>query len=63
MDFSGIYRFGSITTKSGKTIKLDEIDKDKDGKISQQEFNFIQKELGLDTVEFLDETKRRKKRY
>ena len=51
MSFSGIYQFGNITTKNGQNINLDDIKTDNDGKISQRTYNFIQKELGLDTVE------------
>lgn len=55
MSISGIYQFGKLTLNNGKVINFDDIDTDKDGKISQQEFNFIQKELGLDIVEFVEE--------
>ncbi len=63
MSFSGIYQFqfGSLTAKNGRVINFDDIDTDKDGKITQQEFNFIQKELGLDIVEFADEDKKSEK--
>ena len=61
MSIIGIYQFGSLTTKNGKVINFEDIDTDKDGKISQQEFNFIQKELGLDIVEFVDEPKKNDK--
>ena len=54
MSISGFYPFGELVTKSGKVINFDEIDRDGDGKISQREFNFIQKELCLDTVELTD---------
>ena len=62
MSINGIYQFGTLTTKSGKIINFDDIDRDKDGKISQQEFNFIQKELGLDIVEFVDEDNKGEKK-
>jgi len=55
VSINGIYQFGTLTAKNGKVINFDEIDRDKDGKISQQEFIFIQKELCMDTVEFLEE--------
>ena len=61
MSISGFYPFGELVTKSGKVINFDEIDRDGDGKISQREFNFIQKELGLDTVELSDEQKKGEK--
>lgn len=51
MSINGIYQFGAITTKSGKVLEFEDMDKDRDGKISQQEYNFIQKNLCLDTVE------------
>ncbi len=51
MSFNGIYHFGTITTKNGKVLDFDDIDKDRDGKISQQEYNFIQKNLCMDTLE------------
>lgn len=59
MSINGIYQFGTLTTKSGKVIDFDDIDRDKDGKISQQEFNFIQKELCMDTVELTEETQKK----
>lgn len=58
MSINGIYQFGTLTTKSGKVINFDDIDRDKDGKISQQEYNFIQKELCMDTVELTDEAQK-----
>ena len=63
MSFSGIYQFqfGTLTAKNGRVINFDDIDTDKDGKITQQEFNFIQKELGLDIVEFVDEKQKGEK--
>lgn len=61
MSISGIYQFGTLTTKSGKVINFDEIAKDNDGKISRQQYLFIQKELGLDTVEFLEESQKGEK--
>ena len=50
MSINGIYQFGALTTKSGKVLEFEDMDKDRDGKISQQEYNFIQN-LCLDTVE------------
>ena len=61
MSISGIYQFGTLTTKSGKVIDFDQIAKDCDGKISRQQYMFIQRELGLDTVEFLDESQKGEK--
>ena len=55
MSFTGIYQFGNITTKNGQTIDFDNIKTDKDGKMSQRTYSFIQKELGLDTVELSNE--------
>ena len=55
MNFSGIYQFGSLTTRNGEVLRFEDIDTDANGKISQQEFNFIQKELGMDTVEFAEQ--------
>jgi len=55
MNFSGIYQFGAITTRNGDVIRFEDIDTDCNGKISQQEFIFIQKELGMDTVEFSEQ--------
>jgi len=55
MNFSGIYQFGSLTTRNGEVLRFEDIDTDCNGKISQQEFNFIQKELGMDTVEFAEQ--------
>ena len=62
MSINGVYQFGSLTTKSGRVINFDDIDLDKDGKISQQEFNFIQKELGMDTLELTDEKQKGEKK-
>lgn len=61
MSINGIYQFGTLTTKSGKVINFDDLDTDKDGKLSQQEFNLIQKELGLDIVEFINEEQKGEK--
>jgi len=61
LSISGIYQFGTLTTKSGKVINFDEIARDNDGKISRQQYLFIQKELGLDTVEFLEESQKGEK--
>ena len=61
MSFSGIYQFGNITTKNGQIIDLDNIKTDKDGKMSQRTYNFIQKELGLDTVELSEEPQKGEK--
>ena len=61
MSINGIYQFGTLTTKSGKVINFEDIDLDKDGKISQKEYMFIQQELGLDTVEFIDEKQKGEK--
>ena len=54
MSFTGIYQFGTITTRTGQVLRFEDVDTDGDGKISQQEFNFIQKELCMDTVELSD---------
>ena len=59
MSINGIYQFGTLTTKSGKVIDFNDIDRDKDGKISQQEYNFIQKELCMDTVELTEENQQK----
>ena len=61
MSFSGIYQFGNITTKSGQVIDFDSIKTDSDGKITQRTYNFIQKELGLDTVELSEEAQKGEK--
>ena len=61
MSFTGIYQFGNITTKNGQTIDFDSIKTDKDGKITQRTYNFIQKELGLDTVELSEEPQKGEK--
>ena len=61
MSFTGIYQFGSITTRNGQIFKLEDLDTDGDGKISQQEFMFIQKELGMDTLELSGEEKKGEK--
>ena len=61
MDFNSVFQFGSLTTRNGQVLRYEDIDKDGDGKISQQEFNFIQKELGLDTVEISDKEKKGEK--
>ena len=61
MSFNGIYHFGAITTKNGKVLDFDDIDKDRDGKISQQEYNFIQKNLCMDTLEIENGDKKGKK--
>ena len=61
MSISGFYPFGELVTKSGKVINFDDIDIDNDGKISQKEFNFIQKELGVDIVEISGEKQKGEK--
>ena len=44
-------RFGSLTTQSGQQIKFEDFDKDKDGVITEDEYNAALKEYGLDSVE------------
>ena len=61
MNFIGGYQFGSLTTKSGQTIKLEDFDRDGNGKISQQEYLFIQRELGVDTLELSEGGKKQEK--
>ena len=55
MSINGLYQFNTLITKNGKIIDLENVDIDKDGKISQQEFNLIQQELCMDTLELTDE--------
>ena len=63
MSFNGIYQFefGTLTTKNGKVINFNDIDTDADGRISQQEYNFIQKEICMDTIEFKHEEQKGEK--
>lgn len=48
--FSKITQFGTLTVK-GKTLTFDDFDKDKNGKISEDEYNTVLKEMKLDSVE------------
>lgn len=48
--FSGINQFGNLTV-NGQKIRFEDFDKDKDGKISQEEYDSVMKEINLDTVE------------
>ena len=48
--FSKITQFGTLTVK-GKTLTFDDFDKDKNGKISGDEYNAVLKEMKLDSVE------------
>ena len=44
-------RFGNLTTQSGQQIKFEDMDKDSDGTITEQEYNAALQEYGLDSVE------------
>ena len=61
MSFTGIYQFGNITTKSGQVINFEDIKTDSDGKMSQRTYNFIQKELCMDTLELSEEGQKEEK--
>ena len=50
-NFGLINQFGSLTI-NGKTLKFEDFDKNKDGKISSQEYQDLLKEVKLDTIEF-----------
>ena len=52
MAFIGINQFGSLTSKVGKIPSFEDFDVNKDGKISNEEFESLFKEEGWDTVEF-----------
>ena len=44
-------RFGNLTAANGAQIKFEDLDKDKDGTITEQEYNAAIQEYGLDSVE------------
>lgn len=48
--FSGINQFGSLTV-NGQKIKFEDFDRDHNGKISQDEYESVMKDMQLDTVE------------
>ena len=50
-DFTGINNFGSLTTNTGKVLKFEDFDVNKDGQITQEEYESVMKEMQLDTVE------------
>ena len=49
-DFN-INAFGSLTTSAGKKLEFKDFDKNGDGKISEEEYNSLLKEVQLDNVE------------
>ena len=44
-------RFGNLTTQTGQQIKFEDMDKNSDGTITEQEYNAALQEYGLDSVE------------
>ena len=50
-DFLGINQFGSLTV-NGTKVKFEDIDTDKNGEISEQEYNNFLNEVKLDSIEF-----------
>ncbi len=44
-------RFGNLTTQTGQQIKFEDMGKDSDGTITEQEYNAALQEYGLDSVE------------
>lgn len=48
--FQGINQFGSLTV-NGQKLTFEDFDKDKDGKITQEEYDALLKEVELDSVE------------
>lgn len=48
--FNGINQFGNLTI-NGKKLNFEDFDKNGDGKISQEEYNSLLKEVKLDSVE------------
>ena len=51
MDLSGLNQFGSLTTQSGKRLTFEDFDLNKDGKITDAEFNRALSNWGLDSLE------------
>ena len=48
--FQGINQFGSLTV-NGQKLTFEDFDKDKDGKVNQEEYDALLKEVELDSVE------------
>lgn len=50
--FNGINLFGSLTTQAGVKLNYEDFDKDKNGEITQEEYDAVMKDVKLDSVEF-----------
>ena len=50
-EISGLNVFGNLTTKNGVKLKFDDIDLNKDGKITENEFKAVLEANENDTVE------------
>lgn len=49
--FNGINQFGSLTV-NGQKLKFEDFDIDKNGDVTQKEYNELLKKVELDSVEF-----------
>lgn len=50
--FQGVTNFGSLTSKTGRNLVFTDFDLNKDGMITEDEYNSVLKENGLDIVQF-----------
>lgn len=50
-DFNGINQFGSLIV-NGQKLTFEDFDKDKNGEVTEEEYNALLKEVKLDSVEF-----------
>lgn len=51
MGIDGLNNFGSLTTQNGKRLTFKDFDLNRDGQISEEEFNTVLKDNKIDTVE------------
>ena len=52
MSIDGLNSFGSLTTSTGKILKFEDFDIDKDGKISKEEYKSLLKQNEVDIIDF-----------
>lgn len=55
--FQGVTNFGSLTSKTGRTLTFEDFDLNKDGKISEDEYNSVLNDNGIDIVQFANADK------
>lgn len=52
MGIDGLNVFGSLTTKAGQNLKMEDLDLNKDGKVEEAEYKRVMEDYKLDSVEF-----------